>query len=261
MMWLLFMLAWSGFFAVTAVFAQQAFGYDFAGISADFLALPVTQRLATSVIASTAILLIGASVYQARKISRQQTDMRLMRDRLKGARKDAAVARGLQNHLDEVVQHLADNDLQETISSIQKELTDAEQRAALQRSRNEATDIPDQLEDIRRRQQALRETIGVVAEKRRVTEPVLAELKDRHRHLERSLSEIEVDDGNLADRLKALGQDVSVIQARLNALQESLTTLNRFKEELDKSQAELVPLRAPGVGIYALIDEVRPASE
>jgi hypothetical protein len=55
MMWLLFMLAWLGFLAVMAVFAQQAFGYDFAGISADFLALPMTQRLATGAIAAMAI--------------------------------------------------------------------------------------------------------------------------------------------------------------------------------------------------------------
>jgi predicted nucleic acid-binding Zn-ribbon protein len=263
MMWLLLVLAWLGFLAVMAVFAQQAFGYDLAGISADFLALPMTQRLATGTIATMAILLIGASIYQARKVSRQQTDLRLLRSRLKGARKDTAVADGLQDHFDEVVQHLVDNDLQETISSIQKKLTDAEQRAALQQSRNEATDIPDQLDDIRRRQQALRETIGVVAEKRRVTEPVFAEIKDRHRLLERSLSELEVDDNknSLADRLKEQGHDVSVIQTRLNALQESLTTLNRFKEALDKSRAELVALRAPGTGIYALIDEVRPASE
>ena len=163
-------------------------------------------------------------------------------------------------HFDEVVRHLAESTPQEVVSSLQKQLTDTEQRAALQQSRNEAADVQDQLDDIRRRQQALRETIGAVAEKRRVIEPVFAEIKDRQLHLERSLSQLETDDNknNLADRLKELGQDVSVVQTRLNALRRSLTTLNRFKEELEKSQAELVPLRAPGGGIYAMIDELRP---
>jgi hypothetical protein len=39
-------------------------------------------------------------------------------------------------------------------------------------------------------------------------------------------------------------------------LQDSFTTLNRFKEELAKSQADLVPLQAPVFGIEALIGEV-----
>ena len=48
---------------------------------------------------------------------------------------------------------------------------------------------------------------------------------------------------------------------RKNLLQESLTTLIRFKEELQKSKAELVPLRAPDAGIDALIAELRVARD
>jgi chromosome segregation ATPase len=70
---------------------------------------------------------------------------------------------------------------------------------------------------------------------------------------------LEVDEGknHLAVRLKELDDDVSLILTRLNVLQESMATLNRFKEEMGKSQAELVPLRAPEAGINALIDELR----
>ncbi len=259
-MWLLFMLVWLGLLAVMAVFAQQAFGYDPAQISAFFFALPMAERIAAGIIAALALVLIGASIFQVGKISRQDRILKLLRNRLKGAREDIAVAQGLQSHFDEVVQHL-ENSPQEAISSLQKKLTDAEQRAALQQSRNEAADVQDQLDDIRRRQQALRETIGVVAEKRRVIEPVFAEIKDRQLHLERSLSQIETDDNrnNLADRLKQVGQDVSVVHTRVSVLQESLATLIRFKEELEKSQAELVPLRTPGTGIYAMIDQLHPA--
>ena len=98
-----------------------------------------------------------------------------------------------------------------------------------------------------------------MAEKRRVIEPVFGELKDRQRHLERWLADLETDGdkNNLADRLKELEQNVSSIHARRSLLQESLAKLNRFKEELDKTQAELVPLSAPDAGIYALIAELR----
>jgi chromosome segregation ATPase len=164
-----------------------------------------------------------------------------------------------QNNFDTAVQNLFDSDPEEAISSLQKKLADTEQRATLLQGQNEAVDVQPRVDDIRRRQQALREMTGGVAEKRRAIEPLFSELRDRQRQLERSLTELEVDDGknHLAVRLKELDHDVSSILARLNVLQESLTTLNRFKEEMSKSQAALVPLRAPEAGINALIDELR----
>ena len=238
--------------SASAFFLHATLGLDLAQISA----LPGPQRFAIGAIMFTTLSLIGSSGWQAYSLARQN---RLLRDRLKGLRQGTVVAHGSQNQFDAAVQHLIDSDPEEAISSLQAQLADTEQRAALQLGQSESVDMRDRLDDIRRRQQALRETIGVVAEKRRVIEPVFGELKDRQRQLERSLSEIEIDDNknNLADRLKELDHNVSLILARQSLLQESLTTLNRFKEELSKSQAELVPLRAPETGINALIDELR----
>ena len=75
-----------------------------------------------------------ASLYQAIRLSRQETNLKLLRGRLKGAREDIVVAQGLQSHFDEVVQHL-ESSPQEAISLLQKKLTDTEQRAAVQKSR------------------------------------------------------------------------------------------------------------------------------
>jgi hypothetical protein len=244
--------AWIVLLGASAFFLHAALGVDLAQISA----LPSPQRFAIGAIIFTTLALIGSSGWQAYSLARQN---KLLRDRLKGLRQGTVVAFESQKHFDGAVQHLIDGDPEEAISSLQAKLADTEQRAALQQGRNESADMRDRLDDIRRRQQALRETIGVVAEKRRVIEPLFGELKDRQRQLERSLSEIEIDDNknNLADRLKELDQNVSLILARQNLLQESLATLNRFKEELGKSQAELVPLRASEAGIHALIDELR----
>ncbi|MCP3398352.1 hypothetical protein [Bradyrhizobium sp. CCGB20] len=84
------------------------------------------------------------------------------------------------------------------------------------------------------------------------------ELGQRQAQLERSLAEVETDpDGKtLADRQNALNDFVLQSRQRLGALQETLATLNAFKTELSKSQADLVPLRAPVFGIEALIAEV-----
>lgn len=262
-MWLLFVFAWVCFLALIAVVAQQGFGYDLGRLSGHFFELPQGQRWAAGLIVLMAIALIGTSIFLSLRMSRQGESLRVLRARMKSARDDMVVAHGLQNHFDGVVQHIVDSTPQEAIASLQKRLVETEQKVALQQSQDVATDIEEQLDDIRRRQQALREAVGEVAEKRRVTEPVFAEIKDRQRQLERSLAKLEVDDNkqNLADRLQEIGGEVLAIQKRLAVLQESLVTLNRHKEDLDKSNAELVPLQAQGAGIYAVIDELRPAYE
>lgn len=84
------------------------------------------------------------------------------------------------------------------------------------------------------------------------------ELGQRQAQLERELAEVETDsDGkSLADRQNALNDFVLQSRQRISALQETLATLNAFKAELSKSQADLVPLKAPVFGIEALIEDV-----
>lgn len=116
----------------------------------------------------------------------------------------------------------------------------------------------DQLAEIRRRQQDLRELVGKVAEQRRAVEPIFTEIRDRQNQLERSLHELETDDrrNNLADRLKDIARDVSLLLTRVSTVQETFATLNRYKEDLAKSHAELAPLRSADAGINALIGEL-----
>ncbi|MGL9622746.1 hypothetical protein QRQ56_32710 [Bradyrhizobium sp. U531] len=84
------------------------------------------------------------------------------------------------------------------------------------------------------------------------------ELGQRRAQLERALADVETDaDGKtLAERQNALNAFVLQSRQRLGALQETLATLNAFKTELSKSQADLVPLKAPVFGIEALIADV-----
>ena len=91
----------------------------------------------------------------------------------------------------------------------------------------------------------------------------LEELGERQAHLERSLAEVETDSSgrSLADRQNALNEFVIQSRLRLRTLQDSLTTLNQFKEDLARSQAELLPLQAPVFGIEALIGEVHASRD
>ena len=254
-MWLFFLVAWLGLLAVSAVYAQQAFGYDVAHWPALFLALPMPQRIATGALLAAGLALIGTAAYQA---WRQDRRLHRLRDRLKRTREDVVVAHALQNHLDATVQHLIESDPREAVSTLHDKLAETEQRALLQQGRNQSTDMHDQLAEIRRRQQGLRDMVGKVSEQRRAVEPVFTEIRDRQNQLERSLLDLETDDrkNNLADRLKDIDRDVARLLSRVNAVQETFATLNRFKEDLAKSQAELTPLRSPEAGINALIGEL-----
>jgi chromosome segregation ATPase len=249
-------VAWIVLVGASAFFAGAALNLSRAEIAVHLAALPGPQRFALGAILFTTLALIGSSVWQAFSLAHQN---KRLRDRLKGLRQDTLTAHETQAQFDTGVQHLVDNDPQEAIASIHKALTETEQRAVLAHGQSESVDMRDRLDDIRRRQQALREAIGTVAEKRRTIEPVFGELKDRQRQLERWLTDIETDDGknNIADRLKDLTHNVAVIHERKTLLQQSLTTLGRFKEELQETEAELVPLSSPETGLDALIADLR----
>jgi SMC interacting uncharacterized protein involved in chromosome segregation len=251
-------LAWVVLLIASALFAREVFGLDPAHISTLFSAMSGPQRFATSAMAFAALSLAGSAIWQAYRLERQGRDLKSLRARFNGVRQGTVIAHGAQNDFDAAVQNLFDTAPEQTISSLQDKLAGTEQRAALQQGQTEAVDMQARLDDIRARQQALRGVIGEVAEKRRLIEPIFGELRERQRQLERSLTEMETGDskGNLAERLKDLGHNVSLILARLNIVQESMATLNRFKDELGKSKAELEPLRSPGTGIHALIDEL-----
>ncbi|QPF89515.1 hypothetical protein [Bradyrhizobium commune] len=259
-MWLVFLLAWFALLAVIAAFAQLAFGYDVTHLPAQFSALPTPQRIATGALVVVGLVLIGASVWL---LSRQDRRLNTLRDRLKKTREDVVVAHALQNHLDATVQHLIETDPREAVSALHDKLGETEQRALLQQSRNQSTDMHDQLAEIRRRQQALRETVGKVADQRRVVEPVFTEIRDRQNQLERSLLDLETDDrkNNLADRLRDIARDVSTLLTRVGVVQDTFATLNQYKEDLAKSHAELVPLRSSDAGINVLIGELSLSHE
>lgn len=253
-MWLFFLVAWFGLLAAVALLSL-ALGHDVAQLPAWFGALPLPQRIATGVLLILALALIGATAW---RISRQDRRLVTLRERLKKTREDVVVAHALQNHLDATVQHLIESDPREAVAALQTKLGETEKRALLQQGRNESTDMHDQLAEIRRRQQELRETVGKVAEQRRAVEPVFTEIRDRQNQLERALLDLETDDrkNNLADRLKSIASDVSTLLSRVNTVQDTFATLNQYKEDLAKSHAELVPLRSSDAGINALITEL-----
>jgi len=252
-------LAWLVLLAATAVLAELAFHFDLAHIPAAFQGLSPSQQVAAILIALMALALAAFTLWQTYRIARQERDYRTMRGGIVGAQKGLATLAASQKDFDAAVGHLTTNDPEDALSALQKQIAETEARAALQRGRNVAVDMQERLDEIRRRQQALREQIGEVAEKRRAIEPVFEELKDRQRQLDRSLDKIETDDNNnnFIERLKEFDQKTGPIQARHQALQDSFAMLGRLKEELAKSRASLAGLQTPESGVKALLGEAQ----
>lgn len=248
-------VVWLVLLVATAVLAALAFQFDLARIVAGFLALPPAQQAVAGLIALLASSLVAFTLWHSWRFA-QET--RPLPGRRSGFRKAIASASAAQKDFDGAMQHLLSSDPEDAFAMLQKQLAEAEARAAMQSGHNKAVDMHERLEEIRHRQQALREQIGEVAETRRTIEPVFEELKDRQRQLERSLDKVETDDNNnnISERLRDFDQKMALISSRHKSLQDSFARLNRFKEELTRSQGELVPLQATEGGIKPLLAEL-----
>jgi SMC interacting uncharacterized protein involved in chromosome segregation len=257
------LLAWLLLLAATFVLASVAFHFDVAGLPAAFQALSRTQQVAAILIALVALALTVSTLWQSWRRTREAQQARAVAGGIATAKKGAALAAASQKDFDAALAHLQTSDPEDVLTSVHKQLAEAEARLALQRGRNEAVDMKERLEEVRRRQQALREQIGEVAEKRRAIEPVFEELKDRQRQLARSLDKIETDDNstNFLDALKEFDQKTAPLQARHQALQDAFALLGRLKEAVATSQSELVRLQAPDGGVKALLGEVQAARD
>ena len=84
------------------------------------------------------------------------------------------------------------------------------------------------------------------------------ELEEQRLHLEKALGEVETDTAgkSLADRQTELNEFAAQSRVRVRVLQDTATALNGFRHDIDRSQAALVPLRAPADGLEALIRDL-----
>jgi chromosome segregation ATPase len=244
---------------LSAVFVYQTFHLDPVQLVAQFFTLTFPQQLTIVVAVLVTSFLIASAALQSARFARQGRRLASLNKRLNAFREASETVDGAQRNLSSAVDHLVASDPENTIVSLHQRLIDAEQRTATQQGRNEAVDMQARLDEIRRRQQALREQLGEVAEQRRAIAPVFDELRERQIQLDRALAEVETDSSStsLPDRLKGLTDNVTQFNARLKGLEESLTTLHRFRDELGQSRDRIEPLRAPDVGIAALMTELQ----
>jgi len=255
-MWL-FVIAWLAMLSLLAVYIQAVLHLDLWRLPALFAAQPASQQVLIGAIVLIAVYLMGAAIWQAARLTHVARDMRVLRGRLRGVR-DAATAADLsQANLGSAADHLVASDPERVIEQLEQKLRDAEARTADQRGRNEAVDMTARLEEVRRRQQALREQLGEVSERRRLIAPLFDELRERQIQLDRGLTEIETNAGteDLDRKITTIAQQVGQLQARLKATEENFGRINGFRDEFELAQGKLAPLRGPA-GMRALLEEL-----
>jgi len=240
-----------GFLALNA-------GLDLSALVAMFTALPIAHQAALAVAAIALVLLFGAVSFQSDRVARQRKAIAVLSGRLDGVRQSAQAGDKAQAGFDSVLQRLVGSDPEEAIATLSKKLRDAEQATLIQHSHNEAVDLESRADDIRSRQQALRRRIGEVTEKRRLVEPIFAELSERQSIIERSLQDFEKGQGgkSLETHLAELTGFVRRTEERLLAFDQGLITLDRIKTDIAGLERRTAPLEAPDSGIKHVIRDV-----
>ena len=224
------------------------------------VSLKPRDKAFVGLLAGFLLFILGHSTWA---LAQQRKIVGLLKNRLDGLRQEIAAVEQEQRSNDAVLLSLVGSDPEEAISLLRKRLTEAEQLALVQQSRNQAVDTDDRVADVRRRQQALREQLGEVVERRRAVEPVFTELRERQVSIERALSDFEKDEANnsLESRLKLFTDFLMQTRARMASIEMAFGQLNQLRADLAGLQNNLVPFQSTDTGIKAVTKEVRDLQE
>jgi hypothetical protein len=232
-----------------------ASGVDPGHILDPVVSLKPRDKVFIGLIAGVLLFILGYSTWA---LAQQRKIVSLLKNRLDGLRQEIAAVEQEQRSNDAVLLSLVGSDPEEAIGLLRKRLTEAEQVALVQQSRNQAVDTDDRVADVRRRQQALREQLGEVVERRRAVEPVFTELRERQISIERALSDFEKDEANnsLEARVKLFTDFLMQTRVRMASIETAFGQLNQLSVDLVGLHNNLAPFQSAETGIKALTKEV-----
>ena len=204
---------------------------DMAALFGAFRSESLAQKLAWFLVVLIPLLLIPSALWLVDALLRQQRANAALELRLGGVRDGVRELTKLQVDADAAVHHLARTDPEAALGAVTQRLAEAEGTAQVQESRNEFGDLQSQVDELRRRQQVLRDGLVPVLEKRRSIERLFAELESRESDIERSLAEI------------ASGDDATAIEMRLNNMMEFVRRSHERCDELNHAAKAIGSLK------------------
>jgi hypothetical protein len=254
----IFLIIASALLIVALVVLQQSLGLSPVATLNTVLGWPLEQKLAIAVIVAVILCVLIAAIWQSDRIAQQARAIAVLQNRMNGVRDQASATDEQQTGVDAAVRHLVGTDPVATIDDVGQRLTQSEVRTSEQSAQNDAVDLQSRIDEIRRRQHALRTQLGSVSEKRRVIEPMLGEVKERQALIERALGDLEKDEtGKTLDaRLEETEGFLSRGHTRLTGLESIFGKFEQVRDGLQQLQNDMTPLRSSELGIKALVNQV-----
>ena len=242
--------------AVGYIFVTQA--QDLAALFDAFRAEPLAQKLAWFVIVLIPLALIPTALWLCDAVIRQRKATAALELRLGGVRQGVQDLAKAQVDAESTVRHLVRSDPEDAIGAVAQRLADAERVTQNQQSRNEIGDLQTRVETLRAQQQALRERLIPVLEKRRSIEQVFGELDARENDIKRALAEIaSSDDATAIDvRIDKLIEFVRQGHQRCDEIENAAKTAASLKQDYADLGARIAPFGAVEDGVVRRVKEL-----
>ncbi|MGB6322649.1 MAG: hypothetical protein WBF64_14040, partial [Xanthobacteraceae bacterium] len=195
---------------------------------------------------------------------RQRRANDALEQRLGGVRQGVRELTKSQIDADASVHHLARTDPEGAIGAVTQRLTDAERVTQVQESRSEiGGDLQSRVDELRTRQQALRDRLVHVLEKRRSIEQLFGDHDSRESDIERSLAEIvSGDDATAIEvRLNNLMEFVRRGHERCDDIEQAAKAIGGLKEDFAGLQTRLEPQAAAQDGIRRRVKDLDEAKD
>jgi DNA repair exonuclease SbcCD ATPase subunit len=237
-----FIIVCSALLVLAAGYALLSSGHQPAPFVERMREQPLPHKIAWVVILVASAGLIASALWQTEKLLRERKATRSLEARLRGMNDGIDGLERSQKDADSAATYLADTDPEEVIKSLQERLAKAEATAQLQQGRNEAFDLLSRIEELRKQQQAFRETLADVVGKRRSIEQAFADLQRVQTDIDRVVVDIEGDGTSLQDRVKGLADSINGTNPRFDEIERSMEALIQLKRALGVLQTRLAPL-------------------
>jgi chromosome segregation ATPase len=236
---------------------------DFAALFEAFRAEPLIQKLAWFLVVLIPLALSPAALWLCDALIRQRQAGAALELRLGGVRQGAKALVASQIDADAAVHHLARTDPEDAIGAVSQRLTEAERLTQIQESRNEIGDLQSRVDELRAKQEGLRERLLPVLDKRRSIERLFAELDTGENDIDRALAEIvSGDDATAIEvRLKNLTEFVRQGHERCDEIEHASKTIAGLKQDFAELRTRFTPYAAAKDGVTRRIKDLSDARD
>jgi len=215
-----------------------------------FRAQPSPQQIAWMLIVLVALIVLASALWTNEMLLQQRNATQLLESRLR--------VEEAQKDVDRAMNQLVRTVPDATIRELQQRLSNAEKELSAQQRRSDASETQALIEEIRARQDTLKEKLGEAITKRRSIDQLFIEYEVTQRDIERILSGIETDEkgDSLEARIRNLSQFAKITESRFQEIEQSKQTLLDLGKEFEARQASLQPLKDDRSGVKALLHQL-----